>query len=199
MIYEDYLKVALKHLRTCEYLRDNLSKVQNIEKKDAILRNLYYLCGYVLEGIINYGIYKTYYNSTPNRTVQPLFWQIPRTRDWACYNFPSPYDATRYSVPPNKRDYKYRIASHEYMRNKEIIISKLNIINSTQFRHINILRSPTHSSSTIARLFHQWNVNTVRYESSTTSTRSSINYNETDIVAFFEFVKETYRVLPTLL
>ncbi len=197
MVYEDYLKVALKHLRTCEYLKDNLSKVHQVEKKDAILRNLYYLCGYVLEGVINYGIYKTYYHNRPNQLVQPLFWQVPSTSDWVCYNYPS--NSEKSANPTLNRYWKYRLTNHEYMRNKEIIISKLNIINRTQFSHINIFLSPAHSSSTIARLFHQWNVNTIRYESSTTSTRSPINYNETDIIAFFEFVKETYRVLPNLL
>jgi hypothetical protein len=198
MIYEDYLKVALKHLRTCEYLKDNLSRVNHIEKKDAILRNLYYLCGYVLEGIINYGIYKTYYNSTPNQPVKPVFYQIPTTNNWLCYNFPNDREKRNNPILASVRNWTYRIAGHEYMKNKEFIRNKLNAIPPSSFSHINILRSPTHSNSMLARLFHSWDVE-VRYQANNSSTNSSINYNETDIVAFFEFVKETYRVLPTLL
>jgi hypothetical protein len=199
MIYEDYLKVALKHLRTCEYLKDNLSRVNHIEKKDAILRNLYYLCGYVLEGIINYGIYKKYYNYRPNQPVKPIFYQIPTTNDWLCYNFPNDSEKRNDPILASVRNWTYRIAGHDYMKNKEFIRNKLNAIPSSSFSHIDIFLNRGNRNNPLVRLFRQWNVNTVRYESSTTSTRSSINYNETDIVAFFEFVKETYRVLPNLL
>lgn len=58
MVYEDYYKVASKHLRTCEYMKDHLNTVTNPQKRDAILRNIYYLSGYIIEGVINYLIYK---------------------------------------------------------------------------------------------------------------------------------------------
>lgn len=67
MIYEDYRKSALKHLKTCEFMIDNLHNIVDNDSLDEltkseweshILRNIYYLCGYVIEGVVNYSIYK---------------------------------------------------------------------------------------------------------------------------------------------
>ena len=56
MEYKQYKISASKHLQTCEYMIANLSheKLTKIQ----VLRNIYYLCGYTFEGLINFWIFK---------------------------------------------------------------------------------------------------------------------------------------------
>ncbi|WPV69206.1 hypothetical protein [Chitinophaga sp. LS1] len=75
MIYEDYRKSALKHLKTCEFMLENLDKIPAVDNLDGlskeewknhVLRNIFYLTGYAAEGIINYCIYKLAYGIRGN-------------------------------------------------------------------------------------------------------------------------------------
>ncbi len=198
MVYEDYYKVALKHLRTCEYMKDHLNTVTNVDKKDAILRNIYYLSGYIIEGVTNFLIYKTIYRNSPNRPVDPLFENITQINKWICYNYPTPTQRSRNpSLPPQ---FSLRIAGHKFQQNKEVILFKLNTIQSIHFRYIEIFtESPNIRRTPLYKMFKNWSHNEVRYQTHLTTHQSSnIVYHEQDVLAFFEFAKETYRILPTL-
>jgi hypothetical protein len=78
MQYQQYKTTALKHLQTCEYMIANLSSERLNKLK--VLRNVYYLCGYTFEGLINFWIFellkrdghefkKIYYDRTVHRRV----------------------------------------------------------------------------------------------------------------------------------
>jgi hypothetical protein len=78
MEYQQYKTTALKHLQTCEYMIANLSSERLNKLK--VLRNVYYLCGYTFEGLINFWIFellkrdghefkKTYYDRNLGRRV----------------------------------------------------------------------------------------------------------------------------------
>lgn len=62
MVYEEFLKSAGKHLKTCEVINDSLaalddSLVENQSSIKLLTLNLYYISGYVIECSIKYGIY----------------------------------------------------------------------------------------------------------------------------------------------
>lgn len=199
MVYEDYYKVALKHLRTCEYMKDYLNFVVNIQKRDAILRNIYYLSGYIIEGVVNFLIYKTINRNQPNRPVAPLFENISRIQKWVCYNYPNASHRRNNPSLPEQHLF-LRITSHKFQANKEIILFKLNTIQRTDFQYIDIFTENPHVRRTnLYQLFKNWSHNDIRYQTnSTTHQNPDIRYNEQDILEFFEFAKETYRILPTL-
>lgn len=63
MVYAEYLNSARKHLRTCEVIMVEISKIDSTKghkkaDKKHLLLNFYYLTGYIFECSIKYGIYK---------------------------------------------------------------------------------------------------------------------------------------------
>ena len=54
--YEDYKRVAEKHYKTCLFLKSQLNNIDNEEKKEAIIFDLFYLSGYVIECLLKYYI-----------------------------------------------------------------------------------------------------------------------------------------------
>lgn len=55
MNYEDYLKCAEKHLKSCQQLLEGLK--ENADNKEAYL-DIWYLSGYIIEGFTVYSAYK---------------------------------------------------------------------------------------------------------------------------------------------
>lgn len=95
-------------------------------------------------------------------------------------------------------EWHYRIAGHKYMKNVEVIKDKLIAIhNRREFLYSNVFLCSVPSSA-LEKMFFKWSVD-VRYETNTSSTPSAVNYNEVDVLAFFELAKEAYRVLPSRL
>lgn len=93
-----------------------------------------------------------------------------------------------------------RIASHNFQQNKEVILFKLNTIQPNDFQYIDIFKEePRIRRTPLYLLFKHWSHNEVRYQTNSTTEQSpNIIYHEPNIIEFFEFAKETYRVLPTL-
>jgi len=58
MKYKEYLQSAKKHLNGCKALYDSYNPKKTIE--DDALLELYYLSGYILEGVVVYAAYKHY-------------------------------------------------------------------------------------------------------------------------------------------
>lgn len=197
MVYEDYLDVALKHLKTCEIFKDNLNNVNNKKTKDYIIRNLYYLSGYILEGVINYCIYREIKRRNPSQTVDPLFEYSKDAKGHICYNYPN---AKQKAADPQLGyiRWEYRITSHLFSKNKNVISKKLNAIKPANFRYINIIINKKNERDPVSLLFYEWNVNTVRYQTSSTHFQTFNNnlLTEQNVFNFFEFARETYKILP---
>ena len=51
--YSSYLETGKKHLNVCK----KMTKEMSLDSKDTLLE-IYYLCGYVLEGVFVYAIFK---------------------------------------------------------------------------------------------------------------------------------------------
>ena len=64
MIYSDYQKASLKHLKACKtmvFALGNHSASISPKDKSYLLMNIFYLSGYTLECIINYALFKEVY------------------------------------------------------------------------------------------------------------------------------------------
>ena len=57
MKYAEYKESAIRHLQTCKYMTKYLNYVFTPKEKFRILCNIYYLGGYVIEGILCYTIF----------------------------------------------------------------------------------------------------------------------------------------------
>lgn len=197
MVYEDYRKSALKHLKTCEYMLENLHHVPDSdlldgltrdEWKNHILRNIYYLCGYAIEGIVNYCIYKQLrFSSTSDvktlqndnlRSLSSSF----RRNTGICFN--------RFQQGSSGIWY-YTIHNHNYIKNIEILKTTI-----SNFNTIAIVSRPKDPLLKTSLLYYDWDVE-MRYQ--TDSPILALTYDEEDILNFFIFVKEEiYSKLPTL-
>ena len=58
MNYEEYLKCAQKHIKSCKQILNGLNN-DDENNKEAYL-DIWYLSGYILEGLTVYSVYKTY-------------------------------------------------------------------------------------------------------------------------------------------
>lgn len=57
MNYDEYLKCAEKHLKSCQQILDGLKS--DVDNKEAYL-DIWYLSGYIIEGCTVYSVYKLY-------------------------------------------------------------------------------------------------------------------------------------------
>ncbi len=209
MVYADYQKSALKHLKTCEYMLENLHKMtendimNNLfdnqsgqvtnqtkeERENHILREVYYLLGYVLEGTINYCIYKEL-NFPQNQNVEFLDEPYNRSRG-ICFRLPEPNTSNLW--------YDYFISNHNYTKNIEMLERRSNGINTfmSNLRSFNINMDPVSYKN--YQLFRNWEVKQ-RYQTDNTNFNPNQNlaYNKTEITEFLFFVYYIYRKLPTL-
>jgi len=57
MTYIEYKKASLRHLDTCLFLCEFFDEIVEQEEKEHILKNIYYLSGYIFECIFSYAIF----------------------------------------------------------------------------------------------------------------------------------------------
>lgn len=136
MVYDDYRKSALKHLKTCEYMienlhtiteNDTLDRLTKEERKNHILRDIYYLLGYVIEGVVNYCIYKSLNynnaNDVENLAIHDLSGyfnnQYFRRNTGVCFN---------YHRQGSNVGFYYSINNHNYAKNIEILKTRFSTL-----------------------------------------------------------------------
>lgn len=212
MVYEDYRKAALKHLKTCEFMIENIHRVPQsdilhnqvsiAEWENNIIRNIFYLCGYVIEATVNYSIYKINYGiSRLSDDVIDLNeyagWTIPhgrfRRRCGICFRLPD----TQYMLL-NCR-YEYFIGSHDYGKNIEYLRLKRN---SPRLQALFPQRGNVNGNKN-AQLFYLWKVNQ-RYQTDATNSQpttitNSISITPSEITEYFFFTERIYSELPSLI
>jgi hypothetical protein len=161
------------------------------------LRNIYYLCGYAIEGVINYCIYKIAFASGRSSS------DIENLDEYTGWNIRDDYNRSRkcaicFRLPYSKLAnswYAYRISSHDYCSNQEYIVNKIGPRAASIFPS----RSPRNANK-IADLYYSWKVN-MRYQTDTThfNPPPALIFNEEDIINYFIFVKEEiYSKLPAI-
>ena len=204
MTYEDYRKTSLKHLKTCEYMIQNLHNISDNDSLDGltksqwkghILRNIYYLCGYAIEGIVNYCIYKKVgYPIADN--IESL--KIDKLREHGTnFNFPLNRGLCfNWNKQGDKDVFYYSINNHNFQKN----IKFLSFIEPSKFNHLQVVNNPRNPSIKNSVLFYDWNVK-IRYQSEETNYQPDpkLELIEDEILDYFIFVRdELYSKLPTL-
>ncbi len=181
MIYEDYRKVALKKLKTCRRLEKSYSRISSNQEKNDILRSIYYLSGYILEGTINYSIYKVLAFQS-NQDVKKLN-----------KFFDSGKKISFFKHQQNIRN-SYYIQNHDFMRNIDILKIRL----PSRFATIPVLNNGSQNPR-IYSLLLNWNVQ-VRYQTQSTNYQpfNFETYSENEIFAFLNFAEEIYKKLPQI-
>ena len=111
--YIDYKTAAERHLKTCQYLLSLYNTVATPDHRVHLLKNTYYLSGYVLECIFTYSICDLIgYGSTRNirqvfdRDKEVVFWE----RDAA--QFSNPCILSKHDLAM-KMDFLRRNATHD--------------------------------------------------------------------------------------
>ena len=70
MNYKDYKNAAHRHLICCQKMCDALSSISNREEKNALIANIYYLSGYVIETLLSYAIFYSSDSETRKKPVE---------------------------------------------------------------------------------------------------------------------------------
>lgn len=153
MDYRNYQKASEKHLSTCKtimnsviLLNGNDQAIINQEQKlNSVLHNVYYLSGYTLECIINYAIFKHFKWSKPSIMDEDHSFS---KRCGLSYG--------KLKQVNKQSTYPYIIHKHEFSRNidilrKEFSTSKIPLIDVTE-----------KLDSEVLKLFNSWRVE-IRY------------------------------------
>ncbi len=108
MKYIEYRKASIRHLKTCYFLIDKIKKDNKLpsSEKNLIIINIYYLAGYAIESIINYGIYD-YIGFDKKKSVKELKQNTDYTKN---------YDVCFYRGNTNSR---FILQNHDFQNNKD--------------------------------------------------------------------------------
>jgi hypothetical protein len=151
MLYSDYRTAANKHIQTCKMWVAILEQEKNKEESElreslAVLNNLYYLAGYILECSVSFAIYKSL-RYPPNEDVGKL--------------------------NQNGFSFQENIKYHNFQKNMSDFFVKQNKLPANH--HLPFLRTgrKTHAHSQL--LYETWNVG-VRYETRQFSTEDVVTF-----------------------
>ncbi|MDM8552732.1 hypothetical protein QUF72_21805 [Desulfobacterales bacterium HSG2] len=186
MIYTDYEKAAKRHLLTCfqlkEILREKYQRKETLssseamepplsglesEQKQALLSNLYYLSGYVIECIYNYAIYKHIGFTGQVNRLNP--------------------NSTPYRVSCHSRSgarFVIRRPAHQLSGNMHFFQTVIQIQGASM---IPLIGYPIYPPRPCYRLFDNWNAN-VRY-----SIDRSLNLDYSNTYDFLSLADEIYE------
>ncbi|MBN2747567.1 MAG: hypothetical protein JXR34_12640 [Bacteroidales bacterium] len=181
--YKDYKIAAQRHLRTCEYLEtclllpeNSLHKPPKEHYKRDLLKNIYYLAGYVAECSINYAIYETINENLGSDSkmvyVEDLNIHGPPYR--LLFQTPVPKDCPK--------QFYYIIGTHKFQKNIDI----LRELASAKIEDIPLIGKPPKNWGEIKKLYDDWNPS-ARYRNNLME-----DYTESQILSFSNFVKELY-------
>jgi hypothetical protein len=177
------MEAALKQLKTCRRLEISFSSITSNLEKNAILRSIYYLSGYVIEGVVNYSLYKAC--SFPiDEDVKKLNTNFWTGKKIAFYK----NDLRGYNGQ------KYFIQSHDFMKNIDVLRVKL----PSKFSSIPVLSDPTQNPK-LFRLLSHWNV-AIRYHTKNTTFQpfSFEYFSEKEIMDFLDLSENIYKKLPQI-
>lgn len=185
MLYTEYKLAAEKHMKTCIGITDAMERLKVNDNcalllttnKQAILHNIFYLCGYVLESVSTYSIYK-HYCWKPNRSV--------KSKD---SNFSS---VCNFSFFPSD-GYSYYVHEHKFQTNQFEVL-KVPFNN----KGIPLIDSSINVELEMQVLFNLWKPE-IRYHEANRNYPNLMNtqicLNETNVLNFVLLTKEIYNTL----
>jgi hypothetical protein len=185
MLYTDYKLAAEKHMKTCSGIVDAMDRLKINDNnallltanKQAILHNVFYLCGYVLESVSTYSIYK-HYSWRQNRSV--------KSKD---DNFSS---VCNFSFFPSD-GYSYYVHEHKFQSNQFEVL-KVPFNNSG----VPLIDSSITVEIDMQVLFNLWKPE-IRYHEASRNypylMNTQISLNETNVLKFVSLTKDIYNSL----
>ncbi|GGD76091.1 hypothetical protein GCM10011514_45060 [Emticicia aquatilis] len=185
MLYTEYKLAAEKHIKTCLGIAQAIDKLNALDNsallvssnKQATLHNMFYMCGYVLESISTYSVYK-HYGWRPNRNV--------KTTD---HHFSS---ICNFSFYPSD-GYPYYVHEHKFQTNQFEVL-KVPFGNTG----VPLIDNSVSVDIDIQILFNIWKPE-IRYHEANRNypylLNSHINFNETNILKFINFTNQIYNSL----
>lgn len=207
MLYTQYKEASLKHLQACKtavhglkFYHGRSAITSNLAKpnRDALLLNIFYLCGYTLECIINYAICKKI--SWTSRSVKEMY---DVTKNVAFYKEPydPPYGRGKARVRlTSGRDFipSYYFAQHKFNINVQLLHILLPgnvvpLVNSSIPVAANLQRmifDPFNGS----RNNHCWKPD-IRY---LPASWFASNYTEQDVLDLVELTEQVYIHLQSV-
>ncbi len=189
MLYTDYKLAAEKHIKTCLGMAQAIDKLNSLDNsallvssnKQAALHNMFYMCGYVLESISTYAIYKNY-NWNANQSIkQTNSGFISRT------NF-------SFFQNHGNLGNQYCVQYHDFQNNQFEILKQL----SSSFIGVPMIDSSISIDAETLILFQIWKPE-IRYHEANkiypSFFNSQISFNETNVLKFIDFTNKVYNSL----
>ena len=190
MEFTDYQKASLKHLNTCKVMLDSMTllasnasaEINIVNKKQAILHNLFYHSGYTLECIINYAILKHYKwkagkavgDTLPDHSFSKksgiAFYRDTKTQTGGVYAF--------------------NFQGHDFQRNIQVLTKAL------PASKIPLLDRSVRIDADLTKLLKAWQVE-VRYHPSDTMY-SNITLTQSTVERFVNLTNNIYNELMKL-
>lgn len=168
LVYDEFLRSARKHLKTCIVIKDYLDNLEKENPKNdqlikALTLNLYYISGYVIECSIKYGIY-VYSEYGRELCVKKFDIKI-----------------NNINVTYNKQ-----IKNHRYDRYADF----LNFFHSG----IVLIDDKSDISQPVKNLYNNWDVD-IRYCFNDIPEKFKHSDNSVFVIEFFNYAKEIFHTI----
>ena len=189
MLYPSYKGAAEKHIKTCMGISEAIEKLNILDNnalivtfnKQSVLHNIYYMCGYVLESISTYAIYKNYSWNVRESIKQPNARFIDRT------NF-------SFYLDHNKLGNQYSVQFHNFQNNQFEILRQL----SSSFIGVPMIDNSIPIDTDVLLLFRNWKPQ-IRYDECNKIYPSFLNsqfsLNSDNVLKFVDFTNIFYNSL----
>ena len=70
MDYKEFRSAAHRHLLSCQNMCKALASINNLEEKNALLADIYYLSGYIIETLLSYAFFCSCDKKTRKKAVE---------------------------------------------------------------------------------------------------------------------------------
>jgi len=157
MFYNEYFIAADKHLHFCQWIINKYPWSENKTKEqDYMLAEIYYLSGYIVEGLTVYSIYKLF-GWEKNKNVMDFDEDFLKRSHFLFYK----------SYKGEKGEAKYFVKGHKFKEYKDALIPKV------ESHNIPYIGSNIAINKTIKNLLDEWEPG-LRYKSVATDLTKDV-------------------------
>jgi len=194
MQYEEYKTASERHLETCLNLEQLIvnNSITDSKRKNEILANIYYLSGYVIECIVNYGILTHIkFAEIEKKQLEELKRKYPSmNHDFSFKQLLQ--DHNKYKVTYSQQrepSARYHIYKTGHKLNSGKTTSLYYFKNECgQNTYIDSIHSVLTKQKEVKKMFDNWDVE-LRYSASSLLNANSTIINTADVLAFLSFAK----------
>jgi len=194
MQYEEYKTASERHLETCLSLKQLIetNSITDFKKKNEILSNIYYLSGYVIECIVNYGILTHIrFDEIEKKQLAVMKKKYPSiTPEFSFMNLLQDHNKNKVTYSQQKEpNAKYHLYKTGHKLNGGKYPSLYYFKNEcAENSYIDSIHSTLTKQREVKKMFDNWNVE-VRYSVSSLLNANSTIINSSDVLAFLSFAE----------